>query len=102
MIGPLKFPSKYIPIDKKFKHLLWCPNIVLYNQQKIKSHYFIGGGITETNWLSDDNIVALDFKFNTFITCKMRFESYPFDYHVCYLRLSSWSYNDASLHIEMT
>ena len=101
IVGPSKFPSKYIPIDKKFKDLLWCPDFFIYDQQKTESQHFIGGERRETLWLRNDNFVALDFDFKSFISCKMRFESYPFDYHDCHLRIGSWSLSDANLQIKM-
>ena len=101
IIIPPNVSTKWIRLEKIFKDLLWWPDFFLHEHQKLESKYLIGGGSTEALWLgTDDNILFLESVFKTFITCKMRFETYPFDSHKCYLRVSSWSYNDASLYIE--
>ena len=91
--------SKQIALDRKLKDKLWCPDFFLLDNQKIESKYFIGGGNVQTLFLKSDNILNMDLPIKTSITCKMRFETYPFDSHKCPFRIQSYGYDKTSLHI---
>ena len=100
IIGSTMGPE-YMPLGKEFLDLLWSPDFYFEGQQKVENQFFIRGGVSsESIWLVSDNFVVLDLGLRTFVFCKMRFESYPFDSHECYLRIGSWSHTDANLQIE--
>ena len=96
-----KVSAEYITLGKELLDLLWSPDFYFEGQQKIESQFHIRGGAnTESIWLGKDNFVSLDLGLRTFVFCKMRFETYPFDSHDCYLTIGSWSHTEETLQIE--
>ena len=92
---------EYMPLAKEFLDLLWTPDFYFFGQQKIEIRYHITGGVsTESLWLRKNNFVSLDLGLRPFVACKMRFETYPFDSHDCYLTIGSWSHTEETLQIE--
>ena len=49
----------------------------------------------------EDKYLIYDVSFEAVIYCKMRFESYPLDSHVCDFLLSSWIYSEDVLNLTM-
>ena len=47
----------------------------------------------------EDKYLIYDVSFEAVIYCKMRFESYPLDSHVCDFLLSSWIYSEDVLNL---
>ena len=70
-------------------------------QDTNRQTYIDGGGSTENLWLGSDQYVDLDLGFYCTVTCRMRFDSYPFDSHKCYLKIASWSFNTDSITLSV-
>ena len=52
-----------------------------------------------SNFQVKNKYLFYDVLFEAEIYCKMRFESYPLDSHVCNFWLSSWNYNEEVLNL---
>ena len=101
ILGPKELPE-YIPLNRNFKSLLWRPDFYIEDLHSSERQLYIDSvESTEHLWLGNDSYVALDLGFRCSITCKMRFDSYPFDSHKCYLKIASWSFNTDSITLSV-
>ena len=101
IIGPKEMPED-VPLNRNFKSLLWRPDFYIDHLHRSERQFYLDFSETIGNlWLSSDSYVTLDLAFHFSITCRMRFDSYPFDSHKCYLKIPSWSYNTDSISVSV-
>ena len=99
--GPEKVLEN-IPLNHRLKHLLWRPDFYiedLYSSER--QLYLDTDQRTEHLWLEIDNLLDLDLGFRCAVTCRMRFDAYPFDSHDCHLKIASWTFNLDNLLISV-
>ena len=85
----------YLIMPKKFAHNFWRPDLYFWNTQTFRVNTFIDGRpvfeLSFSGFGANPNL-GFSLFFQAEIKCKMRFEDYPFDHHVCHLELTSYKH----------
>ena len=87
--------ESYFKIPKKLASHFWKPDLYLWNIQTFKVHTFVDSRpVTELSYKGFGARPNLGFSlfFQAEIKCKMRFDNYPFDRHVCHLEMTSYKH----------
>ena len=101
LAGPEKIPEN-VPLNHRLKHLLWRPDFYIEDLYSSERQFYLDTDKpTEHLWLETDNLLDLDLGFQCAVTCRMRFDSYPFDSHECFLKIASWTFNLDNLLISV-
>ena len=88
---------------KDFGDMFWKPDLYFWNAKTYEANQFVDGGPISGFGYQDSNPnIGYGLFFQTEIKCKMRFDKYPFDQHVCYLELSSYQYFFEQLFLNVT
>ena len=99
LAGPEKVLEN-IPLNHHFKRLLWRPDFYIEDLYSSERQFYLDTDQrTEHLWLETNNLLDLDLGFRCAVTCRMRFDSYPFDSHDCFLKIASWTFNLDNLMI---
>ena len=82
-------------MPKKIADCFWRPDLYFWNTQMYTVHTFVDGRpVSELGY--SGNGANPNFGFSLFfraeIKCKMRFDYYPFDHHVCHLEMTSYKH----------
>ena len=101
LAGQEKIPEN-VPLNHRLKHLLWRPDFYIEDLYSSERQFYLDTDKpTEHLWLETDNLLDLDLGFQCAVTCRMRFDSYPFDSHECFLKIASWTFNLDNLLISV-
>ncbi|CAD5219480.1 unnamed protein product [Bursaphelenchus okinawaensis] len=73
---------------------LWRPDLLVYNN----AHMNVEDNELETNAvIRSDGRVSVYRAMVTQITCQLELENFPFDQQICFIMLSSWSYDGSGI-----
>ncbi|CAD5226232.1 unnamed protein product [Bursaphelenchus xylophilus] len=73
---------------------LWRPDLLVYNN----AHMNVDDNELETNAvIRSDGRVSVYRAMVTQITCQLTLENFPFDQQICFIMLSSWSYDGSGI-----
>lgn len=76
---------------------IWKPDLLVYNNANMN----IEDNELETNAVIKSNgRVSVYRAMVTQITCLLRMESFPFDQQICFIMLSSWSYDGSGIMLD--
>ncbi|KAI6197346.1 hypothetical protein M3Y94_01212900 [Aphelenchoides besseyi] len=76
---------------------VWRPDLLVYNN----AHMNIEDNQLETNAvIKSDGRISVYRAMVTQITCLLNMDSFPFDQQICYVMLSSWSYDGAAIMLD--
>ena len=96
--------DQYLLFPKDVGDMFWKPDIYFWNAKTFETNQFVDGRpISELLWF-DYLTYNLGYQifFQAEIKCKMRFDKYPFDQHICYLEMSSYRYLLEELVLNVT
>ena len=94
----------HIVFPKDVADKFWKPDIYFWNAERFETNQFVDGRpFSELLWF-DYLTYNLGYQifFQAEIKCKMRFDKYPFDQHICYLEMSSYRYLLEQLVLNVT
>ena len=96
--------DQYLLFPKDVSDMFWKPDIYFWNAKTFETNQFVDGRpISEFGYQQNVNPnVGYGLFFQAEIKCKMRFDKYPFDHHICYLELSSYRYLFEQLFLNVT
>ena len=96
--------APYFMMPKKFAHHFWRPDLYFWNAQNFKVHTFVDGRpVSELGFSGNGANPNLGYSlfFQAEIKCKMRFDDYPFDHHVCHLELTSYKHISSEIKLKV-
>ena len=96
--------DQYLLFPKDVGDMFWKPDIYFWNAKAFKTNQFVDGRpFSELSWFNDWTYnLGFQIFFQAEIKCKMRFDKYPFDQHICYLEMSSYRYLLEQLVLNVT
>ena len=91
-------------VDLKLIEEIWQPNIYIYNllSFEVENVQPSWTGVNSQNrklFMDGMKNVLYQQKVNIKINCPMDMSKYPFDSHVCKLKVGSYSYNDSKIKV---
>ena len=103
LIIPQRVPP-YVTLDKPFFDELWKPDVYFFNMKEtnMKHAFFY-----ESNsfYLINENDVSRKIRYSgeleIILYCKMKFETYPLDSHVCDFKLGSPQFDSSKLNFTL-
>ncbi|CAD5219482.1 unnamed protein product [Bursaphelenchus okinawaensis] len=76
---------------------IWKPDLLVYNN----AHMNVEANQLETNAvIKSDGRVSVYRAMVTQITCLLNLDDFPFDQQICYIMLSSWSYDGSGIMLD--
>ena len=93
-------------MPKKFANHFWRPDLYFWNAQTFNVHTFVDGRpVSELGYSASGNGANPNLGYSLFfqaeIKCKMRFDDYPFDHHVCYLEMTSYKHISEEIKLKV-
>ena len=85
----------FLMIPQKMANHFWRPDLYFWNIKSFKVHSFVDRRpVSELQYsgVGDRPNLGYSLFFRAEIKCKMRFENYPFDEHVCSLEMTSYKH----------
>ena len=97
LIIPNEVPT-YVSLDESFFSQLWKPDVYFYHLKDIKQHSFFHDfeGLYFVN-----NSLLYNGEYEIAFYCRMIFEKYPLDEHVCDFKLTSFSYDSSVINFTL-
>ena len=97
LIIPNEVPT-YVSLDESFFSQLWKPDVYFYHLKDIKQHSFFHDfeGLYFVN-----NSLLYNGEYEVAFYCRMIFEKYPLDAHVCDFKLTSFSYDSSIINFTL-
>ena len=97
LIVPNEVPT-YVSLDESFFSQLWKPDVYFYHLKDIKQHSFFHDfeGLYFVN-----NSLLYNGEYEVAFYCRMLFERYPLDEHVCDFKLTSFSYDSSVINFTL-
>ena len=93
------------PLDEAFTEKLWMPDLFIHNIRKIENFrlnnefeslkvkpYSYWSKVYGYEYYEQYPYVTHEINLEMIIDCAMNFELFPFDEHVCYLKIQSYNY----------
>ena len=103
LIIPPKVPP-YVSLDKSFFDELWKPDVYFFNMKEttMKHAFFYE---SDSFYLINENDVTRKIRYSGEIEitlyCKMKFETYPLDSHVCDFKFGSSKFDSSKLNFTL-
>ena len=84
--------NDFFSLEKSFLDLLWIPDIYIYDAKKVLKNH-VSSDFESLIYRPWTQMLIYSVALNLEILChQMVFETYPFDSHVCYFEMGSYTY----------
>ena len=83
----------FYPIPLEYLNLLWTPDVEVYSMNTYQSPKVLGRQMASLK-LNENSTLRYSNYATIIISCKLKFDDYPFDSHHCIFRAGSYSYYD--------